>query len=227
MSDIYNSLITFHQHKDFELFISIIESDDKMIKDNDMMDIWINTCLYSYGHGWADEFDDDLLESTLLQKNDIKMLRLINNLKKNINYTPKMSEIKKLWYIFFVTGDYDILAELYMCIGNPNAKSSIREESADLYHTYRDLYNVIYDHDDQSGHHNNPFKVLDDEINRKIKTYNDAKNDYENKIKPIVTKVDQTRDVEYLNKKISDTINEETLRSEKLDSLFDRISETI
>jgi len=232
MSDeLFNKLITFHVDPKFEVFVDIIENDDIKKKLENMMEIWTSACLRAYGDEWATVYDDELLESDNLLKVEKKMFRLVNILRKNLNYTPKASDIKKLWYVFAATGDYEILAELYICIGNANAKINVRNEAADLYQHYEEIYNKVLDKSD------NLFVKLTSEINTNIKKINEASKDYEDKIKPLITTDDTERDVEYLNKKIvekADALENPVIddtdktkkkkKMEKLESLFDKIS---
>ena len=132
-----NDFMKLHEKMKFFCIKPSLNSYNKIINNTKIKNIfdkelqyWKCACLYKYGTLW--KLKD-------LQSNN-EFINNIEQLRSKLLSNPTRNIVNIMWYVFFATGEYMYLEDLYCIAGNSNSNESLQNYAIDLYIKHKNEY---------------------------------------------------------------------------------------
>ena len=109
--------------------------ENAKVRLKDEYDIWSMAALSQYYTEWKKHYDNELLADDLVDAwktcFDTEYAKLMTNSMKK----PTSMLVDKLWYVFFATGKYEHLENIFIVIGDSRINKTLAEILADQFAT--------------------------------------------------------------------------------------------
>lgn len=97
------------------------------------IDIWKLACLHQYGKFWN-------IPETELIESETEFAKEMRKLSSRLLVQPTATNLDRMWYVFFATGDIGVLRAVFEVSGNDSAKKNLRIAASDQFANFRDEY---------------------------------------------------------------------------------------
>lgn len=114
-------------------YCEIIEHRKIQSEQSAYIELWKLACIDRYGKLW----DIDESEVASAQNRFAKEMR---NLNARLLMSPSSINLDRMWFVFFATGDLNVLKAAFEVSGNNAAKSELRVAASDQFLNFRDAY---------------------------------------------------------------------------------------
>lgn len=134
----------------FKIFEDICNSN--LRHEGKFFDMWKMAALATYGQIWLEqEFLDNFENKYGLHKSNLyefrdNYIKLKKELFERVGVKPTASNIDVLWYLYFASGDANIILHAFKAGGNTDIKNALRETIIDMYIRFSDEYRKKIDY---------------------------------------------------------------------------------
>lgn len=118
---------------DYDKYKEIIENNSIKNEQSEFIELWKLACITQYGLLW------DLPNENIVDASQ-KFEKEMRNLYARLLMRPTATNLDRMWYVFFATGDINTLKAAFEVSGNESASQKLQIAASDQFANFRDAY---------------------------------------------------------------------------------------